>query len=301
MWILFAFLAPALYAVAEIFDEYLSNRIFKKVTPIVFLALVLNFVFVPVLFIIQKPVMPSAHLIWPLIGVGLTNLLYLFPYYKSLKVEDTSIVSAFFSIGKIIIPVFAFVFIGEVLQAREYLGIAVIIFGNVLLAFHTKSGKVRLSKAFYLIILASTILAIDGILYKYMFDQGVNWSTAIGGQLLISGVLGCAFFLINPVTRKEILKERDHYKKSSTWLFFTEEIFTFLALGAEAFAISLAPVSLVKGIGMSIPIFVLLYTLIVKKYRPKAFHENTGRGAVIKKVIIFGLIILGLVLVGVSE
>jgi drug/metabolite transporter (DMT)-like permease len=100
MWILFAFLAPALYAVAEIFDEYLSNRVLKKVVPLIFLALVLNFVFVPILFIIQKPIMPSAKLIWSLIGVGLTNLLYLFPYYKSLKVEDTSIVSAFFQLGK---------------------------------------------------------------------------------------------------------------------------------------------------------------------------------------------------------
>ncbi len=301
MWIFFAFLAPALYAVGEILDEYLSNRIFKRVIPIVFLALLLNFLFVPVLFLIQKPVMPSFNLIWPLIGVGLTNLLYLFPYYKSLKIEDTSIVSAFFSIGKIIIPIFAFVFIGEVLQFREYLGIGVIIIGNVLLAFHMKSGKILLSKAFYLIIIASTILAIDGILYKYMFDQGINWSTAIGGQLLISGILGCAFLLINPVTRKQILAEMGQYRKSSIKLFFTEELFTFLALGAEAFAISLAPVSLVKGIGMSIPIFVLVYTVIVKKYNPKAFREDTKKGVVIKKVIIFGLIILGLILVGVNE
>jgi drug/metabolite transporter (DMT)-like permease len=207
----------------------------------------------------------------------------------------------FFSIGKIVIPIFAFLFIGEVLQAKEYIGIAVIIFGNVLLAFHTKAGKIRLSKAFYLIIVASTILAIDGILYKYMFDQGINWSTAIGGQLLISGILGCSFLLINPVTRKEIFEEKSAYHRSSIKLFFTEEIFTFLALGAEAFAISLAPVSLVKGIGMSIPIFVLVYTVFVKKYNPKAFHENTGRGAILKKIIIFRLIIVGLLLIGINE
>ncbi len=301
MWIFFAFLAPALYAVAEILDEYLSNRLFKRITSVIFLAMLLNFIFVPVLFIIQRPVLPSFHLIWPLIGVGLTNLLYLFPYYKSLKIEDTSIVSAFFSIGKIIIPIFAFFFIGEILSYREYLGIAVIIFGNILLAFHSKKGKLKLSKAFYLIILASTILAIDGILYKYMFEQGMNWSTAIGGQLIVSGIVGCAFFLLNPVTRKELITERSHFKKPAIKIFFAEELFTFLALGAEAFAISLAPVSLVKGIGMSIPIFVLVYTVLVKRYNPKAFHENTGRGAVIKKVIIFMLIILGLVLIGVNE
>ena len=195
-----------------------------------------NFVFVPILFIIQKPVLPTFDLIWPLIGVGLTNLLYLYPYYKSLKIEDTSVVSAFFSFGKIIIPIFAFVFIGEVLQLREYIGIGIIILGNVLLAFRGKIKTLKLSKAFYLIVLASTILAIDGILYKYMFEHGIGWSTAIGGQLITSGIIGCVFILAIPRLRKQLKEEKDSYRKYFK-LFFLEEFFTFLAVGAEMYAI----------------------------------------------------------------
>ncbi|MDB5259088.1 MAG: hypothetical protein JWO73_296 [Candidatus Taylorbacteria bacterium] len=300
MWILFAFLAPALYAVGEIFDEYLSNQGFKNISSLIFFACLLNFIFIPVIFLIERPMLPPLHLIWPLIGVALTNLLYLYPYYKSLKIEDTSVVSAFFSFGKIIIPIFAFAFIGEVLQLREYVGIAIIILGNIFLAFHATKKKLTLSKAFYLIIFASTLLAIEGILFKYMFEQGMNWSTAVGGQLLISGVLGCTTLLLFKKSRTRIMEDRGHFRKNSVF-FFTEELFTFLALAAETYAISLAPVSLVKGIGMAIPIFVLTYTVAVKRFRPKAFHEDTHRGIVAKKVFTFGLIIVGLLLIGVAD
>ncbi len=300
MWIFLAFLAPAMYAVAEIFDEYLSNRGFKNLSALVFFSCILNFIFIPFLFLVQKPVFPSWNLLWPLIGVALTNLLYLYPYYKSLKIEDTSVVSAFFSFGKIIIPIFAFIFVGEILSIREYIGIGIIILGNVVLALHMTGKKIRLSKAFYMILFASTLLAIEGILFKYMFEQGVNWSMAVGGQLLISCVLGCATLLAFRRTRRHIMEERGKYK-SSAKILFSEELFTFLGLAAETYAISLAPVTLVKGIGMAIPIFVLSYTVVVKKFNPKAFHENTKRSVVIRKVFIFGLIILGLFLVGFTE
>lgn len=300
MWILFAFLAPALYGVAEIFDEYLSNRGFKHITPLIFFASLLNFLFVPVVFLLEKPVVPSAGLIWPLIGIACANLLYLYPYYKSLKIEDTSIVSAFFSLGKIIIPVFAFFFVGEILSLREYVGIGIIIAGNVFLALHISKKKFRISSAFYLILFASTVLAFEGILIKYLFEHGVNWSAAIGFQLLISGVLGSGILFFHKKTRRYIAQEKGNYKKAAG-IFFVEELFTFLAAAAEAYAISLAPVSLVKGIGMAIPIFILSYTVMVKRFNPKFFHENTHKGAVLKKVGVFCIIVIGLLLIGVVD
>ena len=300
MWILFAFLAPALYAVAEIFDEYLANRGLKNINSLIFTASVLNFVFVPILFLIQKPEVPSINFLLPIIGLALTNLLYQYPYYKSLTIEDTSVVSAFFSFGKIIIPIFAFLFVGEILEFKQYIGIGIIIFGNIILALHRSKKKLHLSKAFYLILLASVILAIEGILFKYIFESGLNWSTAVGGQLIASGVLGTTTLLLFKKTRHQI-KEDASRIKGSIKIFFTEELFTFLALASETYAISLAPVSLVKGIGMAIPNFVLTYTVMVKKFNPRAFHENTKHSAIVKKVIIFGLIILGLILIGFNE
>ena len=207
MWILFAFLAPALYAVAEIFDEYLANRGLKNINSLIFTASVLNFVFVPILFLIQKPEVPSINFLLPIIGLALTNLLYQYPYYKSLTIEDTSVVSAFFSFGKIIIPIFAFLFVGEILEFKQYIGIGIIIFGNIILALHRSKKKLHLSKAFYLILLASVILAIEGILFKYIFESGLNWSTAVGGQLIASGVLGTTTLLLFKKTRNKIKKD----------------------------------------------------------------------------------------------
>src|SRR5205085_1961237 len=134
--IFFAFLAPALYAVAEIFDEYLTNKGLKNISPLVFFASLFSFLFIPLLFLFGKVALPPLRLVLPLVGVALTNLLYLYPYYKSLKIEDTSVVSAFFSFGKIIIPISAFIFLHEILSFREYLGVGIIIAGNIALAVH---------------------------------------------------------------------------------------------------------------------------------------------------------------------
>ena len=240
--------------------------------------------------------MPAQHLWLPIIGIGLTNILYLYPYYKALQIEDTSIVSAFFSLGKIIIPILAFIFVGEILSFKQYLGIGLIIFCNVLLGIHRYGKKVRMNRAIYLILFASTILAVEGVLFKYMFEQGIRIGTAVGGQLIITSALGVSLLFFSRF-RKHIKESREVFKQSLP-IFLTEELFTFFAVVVEAYAVKLAPLSLVKAIGMTIPIFILSYTLAVKKRRTKVFHENVKLSTLLKKVPIYALIIFGVILVG---
>ncbi len=144
--------------------------------------------------------------------------------------------------------------------------------------------------------LAGFITAVEGVLFKYMFEQGMGWSTAVGGQLVISTIF--SFFLLFSVkARKNI---RDDWSKftGSFRFFFYDELFTFLAVAAETYAILLAPVSLVKAIGLASPLFVLSYTVMVKKRMPKTFHEDTHRHVLLKKIPLYLLIIVGVVLIG---
>ncbi len=299
MWIFFALLAPAFYGIAEIFDEYLSNKKFSSTISLTLYAGVFNIFFLPVIFLVAHPVFPAQILWLPLIGVGLTNVLYCFPYYKALQVEDTSVVSGFFSFGKILIPVFAFMFLKELLTPTQYLGIGVVILGNILLAFHKSKKNFKLSKAFFLIITASTILAIEGILFKYMFENGLTWGTAIAGQMVISSVASL-LLLFSPRDSKLVKKDWPNFV-SSFKVFFSEELFTFLAIAAEIYAIEQAPLSLVKGIGLTIPLFILSYTIIFKKHMPRAFHEHIESKVLLKRIPLYCLIIIGLVLVGFHE
>lgn len=299
MWILFAFLTPALFAASELLDGYLSNKKFKSVISLVFFASITNLLFVPIVFSIESPNFSNSRLILPLIGVGLTNVLYLYPYYKALQIEDTSVVAAFFSIGKIITPILAFLILNEELSILQYLGLGLVIMANFFLAIKYGRVKVEIKKSFLLIAAASVILAFEGILFKYMFEIGLKWSTAVGGQLIATFIIALLIFSIRRF-RMQIQMEFRNFVDSFK-LFFVEELITFSAIAIEAYAIKLAPLSLVKGVGLTIPLFVIFYTLILKKHRPNTFQEDIQRRILLKRIPLYFILILGLFLLGFPE
>jgi drug/metabolite transporter (DMT)-like permease len=296
MWLFFAFAAPALYAVAEIVDNYLSNRLFKNPWTIVFYASLFNLLFLPVLFYAERPVMPSASLIPIILVLGFINFGYLYPYYKGLQNDDTSVVSAFFGIGRIFIPILAFLIVGEVLSPAQYVGVALIIISSVLLSFHKRHAKLLFSKSFWYIGLAAFMLSFEGVLLKYLFNHGVNYSTAVGGELIVSTLFALPLILF-PAVRKD-LSGRHRAVRALIPVLAFEELFTFLAFSAEAYAITLAPVTIVKSIAMASPFFILLFGGLLKRRFPRIFHEHTGGGAIMKKTLLFTAMIFGILLLG---
>ncbi len=76
-----------------------------------------------------------------------------------------------------------------------------------------------------------------------------------------------------------------------------EEGFTFAGSAAMTYAISLTAVSLVGAIGAFQPLFVLLYAVLLGKYFPQAFKEDLDGKNIIKKVWLFLLMVVGVVLV----
>lgn len=295
MWLIPAFLAPALYACANVFDNVLINRKFKNPFILVFYTSLFNIVFLPILFLIQRPVLPATHAIPAFIGLGLVNLLYLYPYYRGLQTEDTSVAVSFFSLGRIFIPILAHFVIGEILTATQYAGIFLIIMSGVLLGLSRDKLRLRFSKAFWYIMVAAFIISFEGVLLKYLFGAGINWSTAIGGELIISFVLGISLLLYSRA-RKEILSQLTMFK-SNIYLFGIEETFTFLAFAAEAFAIKLAPVSLAKSISTFTPFFVLLYAFLLGNKLPYLFKERVTTGSSVKKIALFTTMVLGVLLI----
>jgi drug/metabolite transporter (DMT)-like permease len=76
-----------------------------------------------------------------------------------------------------------------------------------------------------------------------------------------------------------------------------EEMFTFGGLYAEAWAISHTSVSLVKGITMVSPFFLMIFAYFGRGMFPSFFKEDLHRGRVFKKSLLFILIIIGIFLV----
>lgn len=296
MWILFAFIAPAFYGVAEILDNFLSNKIFKHPLTLAFFASMFNFLVIPIFFIFNPPTWPPLTTIPIFLILGFVEFGYLYPYYKGLQNEDTSVVSAFFGLGRIFIPILAFLIVGEILSLVQYIGIVLIISASILLSFKKKHTKLLFSKSFWYIGLAAFMLSFEGVLLKYLFQNGVSYSTAIGGEMLVAAMFSL-FLLFSNKVRHDIVSSTKAIKIFFP-LFVFEEVITFLAFAAEAYAIDKAPVTIVKAIGMFIPFFILFYGKMLKTRFPTVFKESTNTGIIIKRIILFTVMVAGILLLG---
>lgn len=295
MWFFVALLSSALYAVAEAMDNFFVNKEFKHPLTLVFFASWFNILYIPVLIFFQHPEFPPLHTIPLFILLGFVNVGYLYPYYKGLREDDTSVAISFLAIERIMVPILAFFIVGEILDPTQYLGIFIIIIAVFALGIHHARKKFKFSKGVLYITYAAFFLACEAVLLKLLFVEGVSVATAVAGESFVSMIFGFSIFLSKKV-RKDIIVSMPLFLKLSP-LFFVEEAFTFLGLYAEGWAISHTSVSVVKGITMVSPFFLMIYAWFGRGLFPSFFKEDLHRGRVFKKSLLFILIIIGIFLV----
>ena len=291
--ILLVFFAITLHAGANIIDSNFSNQLFKRVSSIVFFSELVGLVFLPVVIFISHPAPVSLGIAGLILICAAIETLYLFPYYWSFRETDTSVVASLFSLGKIFVPTLAFFIVGERLAPLQYVGIVIIIFSSIALTFDFKQR--RLNQAFFMMLGVSIMLAVESVLYKYIFDQGVSWGTVIFWASIFQFLIA-ASFMFSPKNRVDLGVARNHIK-SFGYLFILEEALSWFGEVASIVAISLIPVSIVEGVGAAQPLFVLLYALLFKRIYPKLFKESTELNDMAHKSVYFGLIIIGTIVI----
>ena len=295
MWFFIALLSSALYAVAEAMDNFFVNKEFKHPLTLVFFAYLFGIIYIPVLILVQHPAIPPLHTLPLFIALGFVNMGYLYPYYKGLREDDTSVAISFLAIERIMVPILAFFVIGEVLDPTQYLGIFVIVTAVFALGLHHARKKFKMSKGVWYISCAALFLACEAVLLKLLFVEGVSVATAICGESIVSMIFGISVIFSKKI-RKDVIASTPLFIKLSP-LFFMEEMFTFAGLYAEGWAISHTSVSIVKGITMVSPFFLMIFAWFGRGMFPTFFKEDLHRGRVFKKSLLFILIIVGIFLV----
>jgi drug/metabolite transporter (DMT)-like permease len=294
IWFLFAVLSPILFACSNIFDNDLTNLHFKKVPTLVYYSSLFNTLFLPIIFLIQRPSALPIALIPAALVIGAIEIFYLFPYYAALRRDDTSVVISLFSLGKLFVPLLAFLFVHEALRPIQYAGFALIVFGGAFVSLnHGRRKKIKLNIAFVYMLICSLLLSIEAILYKYLFET-VSWSTGLTWSVIFSFIFALSFWLI-PKWRPDIIKKSETFIHELP-LFLGSEFFTFAGTATATFAVSIGSVTLTQGIDSFQPFFVLLYALILERFLPKVFKERIDRKSLIRKFFWFLVMVGGVVL-----
>jgi drug/metabolite transporter (DMT)-like permease len=183
--------------------------------------------------------------------------------------------------------------VGEVLSFINYIGFLVIILSSTLLTLNT-CGKLKLNKSFFWMALCSIILSVEAVVYKYVFTQ-VNWVTGFTWATVLSFILVLPLILLRK--HKMDIKSQFSKFKNKFYIFVIEELLTFGGAAAGTFAISIASVTLVSGIISIQPIFVLAYAILFSGLFPKIFKEKITVRSIAKKLILFAVMILGIILI----
>ena len=293
VWIAIALLNTIFHAWSNVIDTYLSNRLVRSVWSLGFFTGVFAVLFLPIVVLIQRPELPPVHLIPYFFLIGGIEVFYLFPYYKALQEEDTSIVAALFSLGKFFVPIFSYFAIGEILHPSQYIGFFMLVISSMLLSV-TRVEKIRLNKAFFYMLFAGFLLAIEAVVYKYVLET-VSWSTTMVSTSLSSFCI-VLFFLWIPHVRQNLIGQVRQIRK--IWpLFGLNEVFAFAGNAISPYIVSLVPVTLAKSIEGFQPLFVLLYAVALHRFFPGVFREMVDRRTILKKFLLFLVMIGGVVLV----
>lgn len=293
-FVLIAFLSPFFYAFANLIESNLSNRTFKRQTTMIFYISLMNCVFLPLILFVGTPSLPNPVSLGCFFILALIDVIYLHPYYTALKVIDTSIVEALFSLGQITIPILSYFILNETLGFTQYIGFIIIIMASVALSI--KGVKIpKLNRAFYYMLVASLLRALYVVLEKQVLNEDGNWVNMVVYTSLFSGIIPFAL-LFNKGCCNNIKKNFKPYIAKFKY-FAINEFFCFLGGACAIYGLSgLSPVVSVS-IGATMPIFLLLTSYIVSKYFMVQLKEKLSIGILMKKLFFFVLMILGVILV----
>lgn len=293
-FLLIAFLSPLFYAFACIIESRLSNYTFKHQTTMIFYISMMNAVFLPLLLIFGRPSMPAEGMWWFYGLLALIDVIYLYPYYTAMKVIDTSIVAALFSLGEITIPLMTFFFLGEKLSLEQYIGFMIIIMSSVALSI--KGSKIpKLNRAFYYMVLASLLRAVYVVIEKFVLNTDGNWINVAVYPRLISWWIPLAFLFVKK-WRVDIVKNFPPYMRKFKF-FALNEFMDFLGMAAAVYALSFLSPVVSASIGATLPIFMLGISFILLRRFGVKLKEKISQRQMVKKLFCFTLIILGVILV----
>ncbi len=286
---MFIFFAILFFSIGIIIDNFLINNRFKNMFALLFYSNITDMLFIPLLWIFGLPKLLPTDMIVPIILVGVGQIIYLYPYYKALKEIDTSIVSALFNLGKIFVPVLAFIVVRERLSILQYIGFIVIIFGSFMLTYE---GGLKINKALFYMTLTTFIIATSSTVTKYALES-IDWITVITWAAIMSTTITIIFGLL--FYKKEIADSRKIYLRT-VWQFILNNFVTFLAMASITYAIVTVPVTVAQGLMATAPVFMIAFIYLGHKFWPRYFKENLEWKNILKKSVFFILIAIGIIL-----
>ena len=224
-------------------------------------------------------------------------------YFAIKKSEASRVTPVVGAVVPIVTYFLSTAFSKEQLFSLQILGVALLIFGGLLISFDLplKMNKKKFFAGFYPSLFSGFLLAVAYFMFKLVYEEqsflsGFVW-TRIGCFLVVTG-----YFLV-PSWRKEILGSFKNFKKPQKHHYQTGGIFVSnKILGGISsillnWSIALGSVTLVNSLISSQYVFVLILAFLAHKKYPFVFEEKLLFWDWAQKIGAIVLIGIGVVLI----
>ncbi|MBI3037152.1 EamA family transporter [Candidatus Woesearchaeota archaeon] len=291
-WLFYALMAPVIFAVLNLLDKVLRDKHFSTLTMNVTAGF---FSVVAVLgFLLVDYDLPLSALLIGLFG-GVVWFLAGFPYFKALSVEEVSRVIPLWQLQSPITLVMAAVFLGEKLTSLNYASFALITAGAFLISVKNFSGMLKVSLAFYLILIAAIGTSAASVIAKGLYSSNSHWPVQIA--LLLGGFAGAAaVMLFSGKLRAAVTGELKKSSFGAGSLLILRQLVGMLAFVLLNLAILTGPVSLTIAISGLSSFFVLIGATALSLFWPSIIREVVDRKTLLTKAVAIAMIIAGLFL-----
>lgn len=290
-WLLLALLAPAIYSLVVFVDKYIVSKEVKDYQAMPFYSAITGFFAGTLFWIIAGfPLLNLKDTVF----VFLTGILTIFSfaaYFKAAATEEASTINILFQMEPVLVLILAFLFLGEHVIGKELLGFMIIFISVFSISIEKRDSKLRLSKAFFLLLLYDILWAFSAILMKGALHENsffkeisyFGWGVGFGGLLI--------YILVGSM-RRAFNKSLKEGNKRAMLLIVSNEGLFLLGRSITYLAYAIGSVTLVSVLEGTQVFYGILLGWLTMFIAPKIFKEDVTRKNLTKKII-FAMVLMG--------
>lgn len=289
-WYIYALLAPAFWALSNIFIKFLITNKFKTYIPMISSIIIMDVPYALATLLIVPLNISIPYSIYALI-VGMLPIIAFYFYSQALLLEEVSRLITLFQLIPVFVALLSVIFLNEVLTLHKYLGIAIIVIASILISFRISKGKSSFSSAFKFMIPFSLIIAIYSILEKFLLSYFEFWSLFFWN--ILGALLGIIFLLSFRKPRVEFVSKIPSIGLKGFFVTFIGEGIYVAGALFSLLALSLADASIVSALLGLQPFYLFFYTIILSIFLPRIIEEEITKQVILIKIVAIVLMLIG--------
>jgi drug/metabolite transporter (DMT)-like permease len=285
MWLLFALAGPVFWAASTHIDKFLVDRYFRDsdtAVLMVFTALI-GVVMLPFIALFAPQALSQdAASAAVMAGCGCLTMGAMLFYLRAIQSEEASVVAPLFQTATIFTLLLAYLLLGEVPGWRRIAGMALIVAAVVSLTLHPGGGghSIR-GRTLALMMAATFVIALSGVLFKYFAVRSDFWST-IFWTFVGEAAFGAGIIAIPAYRRQFTTLLRTNTAALLSVNAANELINLGGGLGVR-FASLLAPIAVVSAISSTTTLFVFGFGALLSRFAPTIAQEDLSLGNLLRK------------------